>query len=76
MEKSQPNEPIPSFGKQLTHEHLEKHELCYAATATGLTVKFNCQRTKFHLGDKNCQKVQKGVPAIKFQSVDRFQQST
>jgi hypothetical protein len=40
--ESQPNEPIPSLGKELTHKHLEKRKLCYSATAIGVSIKFNC----------------------------------
>jgi hypothetical protein len=48
MGKFQPNEPIPSFGKGLTHKLLEKRKLCCSATAAGLRHKFNCRTIKFN----------------------------
>lgn len=38
---SQPNQPSPSHGKELTDLHLEKRKLCYYANTTGRRVKFN-----------------------------------
>jgi hypothetical protein len=35
MGKSQPNKPIPSLGKELTHKLYEKRKLYYSTTATG-----------------------------------------